>query len=70
MDNVPPYVVQVNPPNGVTNAGINASVSVAFSEPMNASTVHDASLHLTTSRGPGCRPGGEGKLDPLPVHSG
>jgi len=51
-DNVAPYAVKVNPPDGVTSVAVNAVVSVEFSEAMNASTVSTSSLRLLTSGTP------------------
>ena len=48
-DNVPPSVVMVNPPDGVTSAAINSTVSAEFSEPMDASTVNVSTFKLAHS---------------------
>ncbi|PJZ31857.1 hypothetical protein CH378_01210 [Leptospira kmetyi] len=46
-DVTPPAVSLVTPANGITNVGVNTSVSAVFSEPMTCATLTTASFTLT-----------------------
>ena len=48
-DTTPPTVVSVSPQNGATLVGINASVSVTFSEPMDPLSVSATTITLMDS---------------------
>ncbi len=48
-DTVAPFVKLVNPPDGTTGAGINAVITVQFSEQMNAASINETSF--TVSQG-------------------
>ena len=52
VDDVPPQVVGANPPDGATGVGRNASVAVAFSEPLRTASVNAQSLRLTLAGEP------------------
>jgi methionine-rich copper-binding protein CopC len=45
-DTTPPTVITVNPANNSTNVATNATVSVTFSEPMNAAMITTATFNL------------------------
>src|SRR5207249_5238584 len=47
-DTTPPVVTQVSPPNGAVNVPVNAPVVMRVSEPVNASTVSNSSIQVST----------------------
>lgn len=50
-DSTAPYVLNVNPPGGMTAIPINSCVSIEFSETMNAVTINTSTLRLSCSGG-------------------
>jgi len=48
-DDAAPTVKQVNPGDGITAVGINAAITVEFSETMNVSTVNGTTLKLSAA---------------------
>jgi hypothetical protein len=48
VDHTPPQVTEVTPARGNASGDLAAPIKVTFSEPVLASTVNDASVHLTT----------------------
>jgi hypothetical protein len=50
-DTVPPFVVNVNPPDGSSSVATNASISVQFSQYMSPTSINGASLHLSGATG-------------------
>src|SRR6266540_6738648 len=47
VDHTPPQVTEVTPARGSASGDLAAPIKVTFSEPVLASTVNDASVHLT-----------------------
>ena len=50
-DEVAPHAAAVTPPAGAVNVGINASITVRFSEPINPLTVDGGTLQVTSALG-------------------
>ena len=48
-DNIPPSVTEIVPTNGQSGVGLNAKVSVTFSEAMNASSINTNTITLRDS---------------------
>ena len=46
VDTTPPQVVSVTPNNGMTGVGLNATVALTFSKPLNAYTLQSSALGL------------------------
>jgi ATP-dependent Clp protease adapter protein ClpS len=49
VDNSAPTVTSVSPANGSVNIPVNSTVTVAFSEPMDAATINSATITLTNN---------------------
>lgn len=45
-DTTPPVITSVTPTNGATNLGLNTTVTLTFSKPLNPSTVNTSTLNL------------------------
>jgi hypothetical protein len=71
-DLTPPTVVSTSIPDGATNINVSTSFKVAFSEPVDPSTVNNSSFYMHPSSNPGSRiactvttAGSESVLTPL-----